>query len=143
MNDVRCLTAVGLLAIGTLGLGMPTAFAAGLPHYCDVNQECSSMTPDNSSGQTTYYPSKGSYLIHNQSAPHSRVAVRFFHPGGMKFIPPKFDFCDETNCSGQLTEELTSSFCMSMAVVPMGKKGDYQKGDLYEKSDQVCYDSRK
>lgn len=147
MNDVRHLTIVGILVVGMLGLGAPTAFAGSSENWkkgtwkscTEKDGQCTSQTWG-SSGNAVYNYKDRSYEIVNRTTNNQPVAVHFYPNGtGRTFW---FSSCDRVNnqgCHGKLPPGPIDSICMETGVLNNG--GDRTNPGAYEYGPASCLGS--
>lgn len=127
MNNIRRLTAIGFLIIGTLGLGAPMAFAVSV---------YSSYTRDKV-GITTYNTDTRHYEIFNIKSDRLTVGVRFYNQDKQPIFRT-FHTCDTgpgTNCPGDLPKGVTGTLCMATGL------GSGTDPNNYEYGRPVCFSS--
>lgn len=125
MNNIRRLTAVGFLVIGTLGLGVPAAFAVSV---------YDSYARDNA-GKTTYNTDSRHYEISNIKSDPLAVGV-FFYNQDQQSTFRLFHECGTgpgTNCPGDLPKGVTGKLCMATGL------GHGTDPNNYEYGQPVCF----
>jgi hypothetical protein len=125
MNNIRLLTTIGFLIVGTLGLGAPTAFAVSL---------YDSYARDNV-GKTTYNTDSRRYEISNIKSDRLTVGV-LFHNQDKQPTFRSFHTCNTgpgTNCQGDLPKGVTGTLCMATGL------GSGTDPNNYEYGQPVCF----
>lgn len=131
MNSVRRLTVVGALIIGTLGLGVPTTFAASpYTSYAPNGPHTTPRTtwaPDRV-GRTEYYTDNSHYQIYDMGRDWLAVGAHFYRDGDFyrdrNYQHVDFLSCNKGaggSCSGDLPKWFTGRLCVKTGV---GRHGD-------------------
>lgn len=125
MNSVRRLTVVGVLIIGTLGLGGPTTFAANpyASYATGSSYDKETTSAPDGAGRTDYYINNNHYQVYDMGGDGLMVGTHFYRDGDF-YRDDKFDHVDFLSCNtvaggscpGDLPKRYTGMLCMKMGV---------------------------